>query len=38
VTGAGGGPIQTTTQLNVSNLSTETLAEIMRASDVAKSG
>lgn len=38
VTGAGGGPLQTTTQLNVSNLSTEALVEIMRASDVAKSG
>jgi hypothetical protein len=37
VTGANGGPIETTSSLNVSGLSTEALAEIMKASDAAKS-
>jgi hypothetical protein len=35
LTGAGGGPIQTEATLNVSNLSSETLAEILKAKDAA---
>lgn len=38
LTGANGGPVETKQTLDVSNLSTEALAEIMKAKDAAKSG